>query len=52
MLLWGAIAPGYGVSKFSYVTAILFIITLKLVIALWRPRPGGGVKNPSAKAGL
>lgn len=33
MLLWGAIAPDFGVPKIGYVTAMLFTITLRLVVA-------------------
>ena len=33
MLLWGAIAPDFGVAKIGYVTAMLITITLWLTVA-------------------
>ena len=33
MLLWGVIAPDFGVAKIDYVTAMLITITLWLTVA-------------------
>jgi len=33
MLLWGAVAPGLGIEKISYVMSMLVTITLWLVVA-------------------
>ncbi|MBN1693722.1 MAG: hypothetical protein JW845_09255 [Dehalococcoidales bacterium] len=33
MLLWGAIAPDFGIAAISYVTAMLINITLWLAVA-------------------
>ena len=33
MLLWGVIAPDFGVAKIGYVTAMLITVTLWLTVA-------------------
>ena len=42
MLLWGAIAPDFGIDSITYVKSMLITITLWIAVAPPRPGPVSG----------